>query len=339
VTVTDVTSGFSSIDSILVTVLTLPLGNPVINGPAALCQGEIGSYTVNSITGATTYQWSVPANAIITSGQGTTAINVDWGNSSGGQVQLIVSNSCGSLPASTLSITINTIPLIPGPINGQINPCADGSGSYSILQVTGADDYQWSVTGGGSISSGQGTLNPTIAWNGSAGGDVCVVATNECGISAPVCISIVTTTTPMLSAGPDDSICGLNIDLQGSGTGVWTFASGPDIPQFADINNPLTSVSVLQSGQYIFNYSFSQNGCEAEDEVIIEFNDNPMIINAFEDCNDINTSYEVNFEISGGAAPYLVNGNPFTGGIYNSAPILSGEPYSFQVVDMNGCQR
>lgn len=51
-------------------------------------------YSVKAINGAS-YSWSVPSGAVITSGQGTSSITVDWG-SSNGQVKAVVSQSCGT---------------------------------------------------------------------------------------------------------------------------------------------------------------------------------------------------------------------------------------------------
>ena len=338
VTATDLTTGLSSVDTIIVNVLTLPLGNPVINGTFTLCQNDVSSYTVNPVTGATMYNWSVPADATITSGQGTTSINVNWGSSTGGQIQVVVSNSCGSLPASIANVIVNSLPVLTGPINGQLDPCADGSSTYSISPIIGADSYQWTITGTATITSGQGTTSPTISWNGSAGGDLCVTASNECGISTPVCLTVTTTSTPGINAGEDQSLCGLSATLDGAGTGTWAVISGPGTAVFSDINSPSSTVNVSLPGVYVFNYSLSQNGCFAEDETSIEFFDVPVIINELTDCNSTNTEYEVSFNISGGTAPFLINGNPFSGTTFNSGPVDSGEPYSFQVTDANGCQ-
>lgn len=49
-----------------------------------VCNGVSGeAYSISAIAGATSYDWTVPAGATITAGQGTTSISVDWGSTSG----------------------------------------------------------------------------------------------------------------------------------------------------------------------------------------------------------------------------------------------------------------
>ena len=63
-------------------------------------------YAISAVSGATGYTWMVPAGAIITSGQGTTGIMVDFGTT-GGNVSVRSENSCGNSIYTDLSITIN----------------------------------------------------------------------------------------------------------------------------------------------------------------------------------------------------------------------------------------
>ena len=337
VTVTDMNTGSSSIDSISVTVIHLPVGEPVIQGPGALCAGGTGTYTVNVVEGASNYDWSVPSGATIISGQGTTSIEVDWGTSTGGQIQLIVSNDCGELPSVAFDFITLSVPMLTGPINGDMNPCADGSAQYSIPPVTGSTGYQWSLSGSGTIMAGQGTPNITVAWNSSAGGDLCVVAMNICGSSNPLCQSIATTTTPVLNAGPDKDTCGLTGFLSATGTGMWSLITGAGSATIEATNLPSTLVHVTKPGLYQFNYSISQNGCVAGDTVNLNFFDSPRVENIATECDQTNTEYTVSFVISGGLPPYQVNGELIAGNQYFSAAISSGDPYSFLIVDANGC--
>ncbi|MGB4847978.1 MAG: gliding motility-associated C-terminal domain-containing protein, partial [Saprospiraceae bacterium] len=336
VTATDLNSGLFSIDTITVTVNTLPIGNPVITGTNVLCEGTTVTYTIDPVSGATSYAWVVPSGATIISGQGTTSIDVNW-SSSGGQVQLIASNSCGSLPASISDIIVNSEPLLVGPISGALNPCSLGSGSYVIPTVATADSYNWTLSGGATITSGQGTNNLDINWNGAAGGQLCIAAANECGISDTICLDITTTSNPVVDAGTDQTVCGLSGNLNATGSGSWTLSTGPGTTQFSNANSSSSNIVVSAPGLYILNYSNTQSGCSAQDQMQIQFNGNPTIINQINDCNNTNTAYSVSFEVSGGQGPYLINGNTFAGGIYTSTPILSGDPFSYQVTDANGC--
>jgi hypothetical protein len=293
VTVTDLQSGFFSVDSVLVTVLTLPIGQAVINGNSVYCKGEIVNYFTFPVSGATLYQWNVGAQGIIVSGQGSTSIQVLWSNAGAGQIQLVVSNDCGSLPAVTLDVEVQVPFLLVGPITGDLNPCETATSIYSITAPIGADLYQWTLSGGPIIISGQGTNSITIDWNGTSGADVCVSALNVCGVSNEICTTVVTTTTPIIDAGADFTTCGLNATIAGNGSGMWSLSSGAGTVIFSNDQDPVTPVTVTQPGLYHFLFEINQSGCMASDEVQVEFYPLPIVENIGEDCSQDHLDYQV----------------------------------------------
>jgi hypothetical protein len=98
-----------------VTVNTLPATAGAINGAAVICQGTTGvTYTVAAITGASSYNWTVPAGAAIVTGSGTTSITVDFGLTAvSGNVTVNGVNACGSGTSSGMMVTVNTKPATP----------------------------------------------------------------------------------------------------------------------------------------------------------------------------------------------------------------------------------
>jgi uncharacterized protein (TIGR02145 family) len=62
------------------------------------------AYSISAVSDATSYTWTVPAGAIIASGQGTTGIMVDFG-STGGDVSVRSENGCGNSTFTNLNIT------------------------------------------------------------------------------------------------------------------------------------------------------------------------------------------------------------------------------------------
>jgi len=78
-------------------------GNPVVDKDATGL-----SYSVTSVSGATSYTWTVPATiGKITAGQGTAAITVDAVSIFGtGTISVRATNRCNTGPASTLSVTV-----------------------------------------------------------------------------------------------------------------------------------------------------------------------------------------------------------------------------------------
>ena len=51
------------------------------------------------------YTWEVPTGASIVSGQGTNSINVNWGNSTGGDIKLAIEHQSGSCAGNTFTYT------------------------------------------------------------------------------------------------------------------------------------------------------------------------------------------------------------------------------------------
>ncbi len=60
------------------------------------------------------------------------------------------------------------------------------------------------------------------------------------------------------------------------------------------------------------------------------------ITNVTENCTPDNNFYTITFEVNG-TAPFLINGQTHPGGTYTSAPITSGDPYSFTVESIGPC--
>jgi beta-glucanase (GH16 family) len=66
--------------------------SPAINGPTIMDAAQSGLYSV-PVTDALSYNWQVPADAEILSGQNSSQINVKWGNTSG-DVNLSLTTAC-----------------------------------------------------------------------------------------------------------------------------------------------------------------------------------------------------------------------------------------------------
>jgi hypothetical protein len=77
-----------------------------ISGDQTVCPLQAGvAYSVNTVSGANSYNWTVPTSTTITSGQGTKNILVTWGSNqgTGQQISLVTTNACGSSPTKYLS--------------------------------------------------------------------------------------------------------------------------------------------------------------------------------------------------------------------------------------------
>jgi len=182
---------------------------PVLTNPGPVCAGDNNVvYSITAVSGATTYNWTVPAGATFV-GQGTTSITVDWGTSTGGQICVNAENACGTSADDCINIIPDTVPTLTGPITGLNTVCAnDGGEAYSIPTTTGADGYTWVITGGTQATGGT-TNQITVDWGAGPSGQICVTAFNDCGSSMPpVCMSIIINSIPNDPVPPaDGTIC------------------------------------------------------------------------------------------------------------------------------------
>ena len=144
---------------------------------------------------------------------------------------------------------------------------------------------------------------------------------------------------PEVDAGEDDTSCDFIYDLTlnaNTAGGIWSVIDQPDgsTVDFQVIGVE-TTATVDMVGIYTFELDFNDNGCSGTDQVTITFLESPMF--SFLSTVCAGDFYTVSFDISGGIEPYFVNGVEIANNAYTSAPIMSGENYSFIILDANGC--
>jgi len=159
-----------------------------ISGPASVCVSSVKNYSVGAITGATSYVWSVPSGATITTGQGTTAITVSFGASaSSGNVSVYGSNTAGNGTPSNLAVTVNSLPSVAATPVGpaQVDLSVVSVSDYTTTGASGATSYAWEISPAeaGTIS-GSGTTG-TVTWSNFTGtAQIRVKPMNSCGEGA-----------------------------------------------------------------------------------------------------------------------------------------------------------
>lgn len=166
-------NGCPSTDSVTITINPRPAAE-AIAGPVSVCPTVMGiAYSVVS-PAATAYQWLV-AGGTIASGQGTSAITVDWGTANpAGAVRVFRLNAQGcSSDTTSLPVIINqrlqTVrPTGPGDVLAVAplprSVCqADGPYTYRSGAFTNGSSYSWTIVGGTQVSTFQNTV--TVNWN------------------------------------------------------------------------------------------------------------------------------------------------------------------------------
>lgn len=490
-------------------------------GPDTMCTGTTAAYSIPAVTGATGYQWTVPAGGTILSGQNTPDIIVQWTAAPGGNVCVAAVSGCGTSPQSCLPVLVQSQPVANAGPNGATcglsfglqAMLSVGSGTGTWVQVggpgtstfatpslpnatvtatqNGTYSFQWTETNGGcsdadtvsvdfnaapvagtpvidcdgtgasytvsfTISGGTspyaipgggvsgntftslpiansnsysftitdavgctsaaitGTfncscttnagsmsgsllqacdgqnvtavapLNPTLDANdtvafvlhslpGNALGTVFsqngsgvfgfqpgmaydstyyisyVVGNTLNGAPDPAdpCFSVspgqpvIFYQNPVANAGVDADACGLVLSLQGSGAGAgsWTSGNAPagGSLQFGDALSANTSTTASIFGLYSAIWTLNSHGCTDADTVALAFNGPPSTGPLSTGCDAANENFTVSYSISGGLAPYGVNGSPVAGTQFTSAPLINGSSFSFTVTDANGC--
>ncbi len=201
--------GTSSVFSLPITVNSIPLAPGSIVGNTSVCANSSGiPYSISSVSGALTYNWTVPGGSSIASGSSTNSIEVNFGLSSG-VLSVTAQNSCGVSAQTSVPITVVAIPSSPSSISGISNLCAGSIGVvYSISSVPNATNYNWTVPNGSTITSGDGTNSIVVDYTDNSG-DISVVAQNFCGSSLPTSlpISVVSIPSPISAIFGSSVVC------------------------------------------------------------------------------------------------------------------------------------
>ncbi len=210
-----------------VTVTGPPSQPGSIQGPSTACKTATVSFSVDPVLNATSYLWTVPADASIVSGQNTDSISVLWG-ANAGDISVIASNACGESTPRTSSIGLETLPGPAGTIAGNDTVCSNNETyTYTVPEITGATSYLWSVPQGTSLTSGAGTNTIVITIGPAAiSGPLTVKGNNSCGsgteglknIVVKICSGISENTTePGISVYPNPAEGVLNIAIANGG--------------------------------------------------------------------------------------------------------------------------
>ena len=165
----------------------------VISGLFTACPNSQQNYSVTPGTGIASYNWTVPANASVISGQGTNnvTVNFDAGYNSVGNICVSATSTCGVTSALKCKTIVPGTPARPASLSGIMNGLCNALGvNYSTPSVPGITSYNWTVPSGATIVSGNGTNSINVDFSSFTTGQVCVSSTNLCGTSASRCIPV-----------------------------------------------------------------------------------------------------------------------------------------------------
>jgi hypothetical protein len=250
-----------------VTVNLLPV--PAITGPTPVCAGSPGN-VYSTQAGKTGYVWSVSAGGTITAGTGTNAITVTW-NTAGAQivsVNFTNAYGCNAAIPTAYPVTVNLLPIpaITGP-----TPVCEGSAGNVYSTQAGMTGYVWSVSAGGTITTGGTTTSNTVTvtWNTAGAQTVSVnfINANGCTAATPTVYPVTVNPSPVpVITGPTPVCAGSAGNVYSTQSGktgyVWSVSAGGSITAGTGTN--AITVTWNTAGAQTVSVNFTNvNGCTA----------------------------------------------------------------------------
>lgn len=180
--------GNGSDASIAVTVDLCPAATtPVADFSAAsttICMGDSIVFSDLSTNTPTSWTWTFEGGA--TTASTTQNPTITYNSVGTFSVSLTAGNVAGNdTESKTTYISIVDVPSPSGAIAGLATVCENDKGlTYSIVAVSGANSYLWTVPAGMSLISGQGTNSIIVDVGASAGGNINAVPINDCGFGS-----------------------------------------------------------------------------------------------------------------------------------------------------------
>ena len=254
-----------------------PLPIPTISGVATVCRTSTGN-VYSTQTGMTGYLWTVSAGGTITAGAGTKDITVTW-NTAGAQtvsVNYTNANYCTAAAPTAYNVTVNALP-VPA-ISGPASACVTSTGNIFSTQ-TGMSGYLWTVSSGGTITSGTGTNAIAVSWNTMGEQTVSVNYTNasSCTAAAPTIYNVTVNPLPVTSGsitGPAQVVqgqtgIGYSVSPVDNATGyVWTLPPGALIATGENTNSINVDFGAAAVSGDIIVHGTNSCGSGAESQVL-----------------------------------------------------------------------
>jgi VCBS repeat-containing protein len=281
-----------------------------ITGSATLCFNGTANYSIASMVGATSYNWTVPPGSTINSGQGTTSINITAGSTSG-NISVTATFSCGTSGPSTLMLTIGLVPVIVA----SSNPASVCSGGTSTLTASGGSTYTWMP---GNLTGASVVVAPLITTTYT------VTGTNAQGCSNTAMTTVTVIPSPVVTANSTAaSVCaGGSVTLTGSGASTYTWD-----------NNVINAVSFVPTATTTYMVTGTDsNGCTNTATITVTVNPLP-IVTANSSAASVCAGAGVTLT-GGGASTYTWNNN-----VIDAISFVPTATTTYMVTgtDSNGC--
>ncbi|MEO6732366.1 MAG: immunoglobulin domain-containing protein, partial [Ferruginibacter sp.] len=237
------------------------ISNNSISGPTSICPPIAGLvYTVTAVSGAASYDWSLPTGFTITSGLGTNTITVSVSNAAvignNQNVSVFATNPCGSGNSRSYGVNVNNFAGINAGPDQTV--CAGSAVTLAAVYTGNTSGSLWSAATG--TFSNTALVNSTYTPTISSGNVTLTITTNDpVGTCAAVNDQVVITVNqpPAITTQPvtTQTLCSGNsasFSVVATGTGLtyqWKKA-GSDISGATSATLTLNNITTSDAGNY-----------------------------------------------------------------------------------------
>ncbi len=275
-------------NTVEVAVISNPPNLGAILTPSLVCPNETDvHYTVNNIAN-TTYNWTLPTGAVVTSTtSNTNDIVVNMGSATGTFTAAVTAtNSCG---ATTETVTIQVAQIT---VTAVATPSAYCNPGSATITVGGGYWYDWQPTTNLSVSSGTNTTiiaSPSITTNYTVTGNK-----GACINSTVITISVGNASGP-LTVSPSVTTCPTGSVALTAG-GASTFTWSPSTGVIGSVNNAVLNTQPATTTIY----TVTAQGCTGiSTNTVMVTVVNQIVVNATPNSTTICAGQTANFTASG----------------------------------------
>ncbi len=253
------------------------------------------------------------------SGNGVTGINFDPSGLSGNvDLTFIATGNCVDTASTFITVDTSGLP--------QLDTAAicETSGLFNLNLLT---DPNFPV----GTWSGPGVTGNNFDPSGLSGNvNLIFAASANCSLPDSTFIAVTVPAVPQLDSAnicQNNGLFNLSVLVDPNyPTGTW---SGPGVTgnNFDPTN---------QSGNVAVTFTPSAD-CTEAGTTNIDISGAPTFSNQDETCDLQTQTFTVSFDISGGTAPYILDGDTLAGNNFTSTAFPSGTNYSFELNDINEC--
>ncbi len=314
---TNGTGNCSALATLSVSVGQTPIQTSIA-GDATVCHGSVEAYSVTNIAGQT-YVWTVTGGVIV-SGAGTSTINVEW-TALGTNVVTVEISTNGTNCEKTLTLDV-TVEEQPNPsIAGPNVVCTGDIASYSVAAVPG-HSYLWSLSGGGSFTSGTVAPTATIQWTTAGTHTVTLKQDNATGnCTKTTTLSVLVNQTPVqTSIAGDATVCNGSVEAYSvtsipGQSYIWTVTGGT-ITSGAGTNAITIQWTAMGLQTVEVEIQTIGTNCKVTltKNVTVEFQPAPSISGDANVCTDTEESYSTPAN-AGSTYLWTVTGGIITSGV------------------------